>query len=462
MEFCLLSMNNWGASHFPVFLDEIVFMLVPLGYFYHYRRYNLLCFELMFLPIFFLCVFFDDIILSSIGYYTSGIGGALDNAVKQSSYVLKSRMIQMLGFLFFIGGSCWGSKLKHIDIKNSWYAILQKSNVDYRLILNTLAFLLLIQIVICYLDGSFKTWFGYENNLSGSNRNHGLGDINSLCFLSTLVVFSMLAKRNVHTFRAFCKNCNKLYLIEVLFISLLLIVSGNRNEMLLIFLPIIISYNIFVKKIPNKLIISGLFVGIFLMVYIGLTRQGDNLEMNKMDMFSITRDYSLVDINCRYLIKYTDEGSPHMFETLFTSVLSGVPFIGPQIINAMGWDMSTQSTYVTTAGMAQNKDTGLGTSLIGDLYYNAYSIFVVLFMFGFGYFMSRLYVKIYIEKKYKIGYLIIFIYMTANAAYYVRQQWDFPIHSMLYDFIILYFLFKLFKNKGNEVNKKIIPANPDL
>ena len=150
-------------------------------------------------------------------------------------------------------------------------------------------------------------------------------------------------------------------------------------------------------------------------------------------------------ITLTYLVDYTDTHGAHFFSSLFASLLGGVPFIGPLIFNSLGLSLSSQSTYITTAGLAAWEGTGLGTSIIGDLYYNAKLPFVCIFLYVLGYIISRLHIRFCYERRYSMPLIIIYLYMTSNAVYFVRQQWDFPIPRMLYVYILLLVLCVLFK-----------------
>ena len=182
------------------------------------------------------------------------------------------------------------------------------------------------------------------------------------------------------------------------------------------------------------------------MIVIGLTRTGTVFNPSVIDLYDMSKDYSLVEQNCTYLIKYTDEKEPLLFSEFPQIVVGGIPFVGPRVVKALGLGYEKQSTHVTTKGMASpTSNTGLGTSLIGDLYYNAYLPFVVVYMILFGYFISQLHKRFTVEKRYNMLLLLIYLYITSNAVYYVREQWDFPIPDMLYSIIMLTIVSAFFK-----------------
>lgn len=441
VEYFLLTLDDWHSEFLPIVVDIAVFTTITVSYIYIYRRNCILCFELMFFPVFFCGIFYNNIIYGIMNYDSGeGVGGALLNAVSEPTYILKSKIVQMVAFTAFVLGCIWGSHLK-TKLRKEWdcYKVMGRE-INFVIIEYIVLFLLSLILVLNYYSGDFDTWAAYEKGLSDTERNQGLGNIYTLCDLATLSEFCRLSKKGIKSFRQFVEHCNKLYVTEIIGVSALLFFTGNRNEMLLIFLPMIIAYSIFICKIKVRYVIIGILLGITMMIYSGLTRFGNSFNYNELDVYTMTRDYSLVSLDCTYLIKYTDNYGTHHFESLPASIIGGIPFLGHRIIGAMGWTMENQSPYITTAGMAQYTNTGLGTSLVGDLYYNAKLPFVIIFMIVWGYMISRLHIRFVFEKRYSAPLLFIYLYMTANAVYFIRQQWDFPIHCILYEIIILFII----------------------
>ena len=438
----VVAFNESPFSH-PAMMDVSIAIVCSFWYLVRYRRDKLLCFELMFLPIFIIGSFYSDIVLSTLNFSIDGVGGAFRNAIIDTTIVNKSRLVQMITLFVFMLGCIIGHKQER-EASSTWILPNEYLRVNYGAIIKILVILLLAEVLKNYLNGNFSTWFSYGSGVADNERNQGLGHIDSLCLLSTVVEFTRLASLGVASARQFLSKVNRLYLLEIIIVSLLLILSGNRNEMLLICLPVVVAYSIFVKQIPNKYILLGLALGLVVMVYSGLTRQGDTISMSDIDLYSITRDFSLVQINCDYLVKYTDDGHLHLFSTLPASLLGGIPYLGPVIFNALGLDLTSQSAYITTEGLAAWEGTGLGTSLVGDLYYNAKLPFVIVFMSLFGYAISRMHIRFLVERRYSLLYVLIYLYIVSNAVYFVRQQWDFPISRIMYCFIILVVLYKIF------------------
>lgn len=444
--FCYISV---GGNRLPFAFDIFVFLFITAIYFLKYRRDNILCFELFFLPVFFVGMFFYDII--DITFAGSGVGGALLNAVTDEFYVGKSRIVQMAGFLaFMIGCSIANKKCTGIE-KESWRNIsVNGHGVDYKSINVVLVVLLLFTIYIDYREGMFDTYFAYSEDISSEDKHTGYASLRSLCFAITIFEFSRLSMKRIKGFKSFLLECNKLYLLSVIGISLILLISGNRNEMLLVFLPPVIAYSLFIKKFKPKFILVGVVLGTLLFVVSGLTRHGDSGAISEAGIYDVTQDYSLVTVDCNFLVKYTDEKTPLYFKEFPLAVLSGIPVLGHRIIEWTGMSYNAQSTHITTENMASFSETGLGTSLIGDLYYNGKFLFVIVYMLFFGWMISKLHNRFNIEKKYNIYLLVIYLYMVSDGVYYIREQWDFPLKSLLYSSIIIFVLTNIFAEKRNK------------
>jgi len=240
----------------------------------------------------------------------------------------------------------------------------------------------------------------------------------------------------------FFKEVNKLYLFEILFISFLLLISGNRNECLLIILPMLICYHIFIKPFDNKQFIIVLIVGVVLMAAIGLTRQTgsfSSLDKDAISIYEVTRDFASVDNNTKYLIDYTDRSSPVGIKNAMLCLFSSVPFLGGLITSVTGLENDTRTTELTTQGMqvSSNMDSGLGTSLLGDLYYTGGGIFAISFMYLFGFLIAILYRRFTLEKKYSIWYLVVYLFMFSNVIYVLRAEWTMPFRYIGFSFVII-------------------------
>lgn len=433
VEYFVLSINSFSGSHFPIWFNVSVYLLVSVLFFVKYRRNNLFCFELMFVPVYFVGMFYDDL-LSFMWEYADSL-----SLIGNSNYITKSAIIQMIAFLCFMYGATVANKKRYVE-SSGWdgYYIYGKL-INYKAATYFLTFLLVVVVLNIYRTGGFATWNKYQHmEFSGEDEYQGLGHITILTTLLSIIEFIRIAKMNVHSFWEFLKKSNKIYLVITLSVTAAVIYTGKRSAALLVLLPMIASYVLFVKKLTNRQVISGAVLGGVLMIVAGLSRNTGSMEGQVINLATSTRDFSMTNADCTYLIKYTDEHGLYLFESLIPSLLSGVPIIGPIIVNAVFSGPQMGSSIVCTQGLGGVFSTsGWGTSLVGDLYYNGGFTFVIIYMFLIGWGMSYLYNRFAVRKEFDAFLFIVYIVMTANAIFSYRSAFDFIYGTVLYAAICL-------------------------
>ena len=381
---CFLKISEAEAVQVPsrrLFLAITVVDVVL--YLYFYRRDNLCCFEFIFFFLYIISVFFQELIINNIVddfNVTSVLGYSFNDRDSNVSI-----LVQSSGLLIFILGAILGDKSVLCQKKKGVW----RKPVNLSASVNILGVLTGVYIVFLYLTGTIRSWFQY----SGGDENYSNLDIvylTSLFLPMTILEFYRLSDIKCDNIMSLLRRINKIYLVEILMIFLLLLVSGNRNESLLIIVPAVYSYSIFINKITNTNFFTLLFVGALVMILIGLTRQegssSDTIASSEVGLYESSRDFVFVDINTTYLIQYTDKEGPIYFKNGVLNIISIVPFLGTIVKVAFDIDYDIRSPEVTTLGLQNsvNMNTGLGTSLIGDLYYTAGFLFVILFMFFLG------------------------------------------------------------------------------
>ena len=166
----------------------------------------------------------------------------------------------------------------------------------------------------------------------------------------------------------------------------------------------------------------------------------------------MTQDLSFVDNNTKYLIDYADKNSPAGFKNALLNIFSSIPFLGGLFASVTGLTYDIRTTDLTTIGMkmSSNMESGLGTSLIGDLYYTGGIYFTLIYMYFFGKLIATLYRQFTIERRYNIWSLIIYLFLFSNVVYTIRAEWTMPFRYIGFSFIILLFLrvFQPYKNSS--------------
>lgn len=434
----VLGFNDMILSRHAWLWISIVFSSLHI---FIYRRMHLFCYETIFLFLFVFSTFFQEIIMDHLDDL-SNVSEFYFSTTFSWSAINKSTMVQMIGLFSFLLGSAWKSFPKVGGVK--WvYGNSQSNNFDFELISKVLPIINSVYIAYLFCNKTIVTWFhysGYVDNYSNTRIIY----LTVLLLVNTIFEFVKLNRRGCSSFGQFVRHINKLYLADSLIIILLLLISGNRNESLLFIIPIVVMYSLFIHTINNRTFVVGAFIGVLLMAFIGVTRRNgtSSLSSVEMSLLDVSRDYLTVEKNTTYLIDYTDKNGPIYFKNTIMNLFSSIPYIGGLVSSLSGVETDVRSTTITTAGMqvSSNMGSGLGTSLIGDVYYSAKAFFVIVYFFVLGLMMSFLYNMFELKKEFNIWWLVIYIFMVANSLYGIRAEWNMPFRYIGFSFVIMLLL----------------------
>ena len=415
VKYLVLVLQNFQGSNFPLWFNIGVFLGLTVSYFVKFRNGNLLCFELLFLPVYFIGMFYDDLIYKNLPFQDVGAGAFRLAQVTDPAYLTKSAMLQMIAFLLFMLG-CSIANSKKMKAAAQWdnYTVSGR-NIDLKAVNLVLTALLLLILFYDYVSGAFDSWFAYTENIAGGDSYQGLGHITIMSMLLTVFEFMRLSKEGVRDFKSFLRKSNKLYIIVVLAVSLFIIYTGKRSSALLILIPMVVAYNVFIQKLGNKTVLFGVVAGALLMIVSGLARSSGDVAGVVIDLAGATEDFSMTSADCTYLIKYTDEHGPVYCASTPSAVIGGIPLVGTPLINLFDLSFKAQSPRVATEGLvAAGWKTGIGTSIVGDLYYNGKFFFVVAFMLFLGWFVSYLHNRLHVSKKFNAYLVLIYCDFVSN------------------------------------------------
>lgn len=440
----VLGFNNMILSRHAWLCVSIIFSVLHI---FIYRRMHIFCYETIFLFLFVFSTFFQEIIMDHLEDL-SNVSDFYFAATFSQSAINKSTMVQMMGLFSFLLGSAWKSYPIVGGVK--WtYRNGQSHSFDFELISKVLPIINSVYIAYLFLNGTIATWFHYSSYV-GDYNNAQIVYLTVLLLVNTIFEFVKLNRRGCYSFGQFVIHINKLYLVDSLTIILLLLISGNRNEALLFIIPIVVMYSLFIHTVNNRSFVIGVCVGVLLMTFIGVTRQGktSSLSSVEMSLFDVSRDYLTVEKNTTYIIDYTDKNGPIYFKNTIMNLFSSVPYLGGLVSSLFGVETDVRSTVITTDGMqmSSNMGSGLGTSLIGDVYYSAKAFFVIVFFFVLGVMMSFLYNMFEMKKEFNIWWLVIYVYMVANSLYGIRAEWNMPFRYIGFSFVLM-LLFMIFLPK---------------
>jgi len=357
----------------------------------------------------------------------------------------KSILVNMIAFYFFIIGGIWGNST-HTNKKQQKHRITTTKFGSHSLVLTIITFIYFIYLAA---SGVILSWFHYSSNVT-EYSNASIVYLTILLLVNSVFEFASLRQKHVESIITLIKCVNKFYLaIWIVTVSLLLL-SGNRNECILILCPPLILYSILIKRITNKIVITGMLAGWLVLTVIGVVRQSgvsaSSISGAEVGLYEGVRDYAVTNMCTTYLIELTDNQGAIYFNDAITGISSAIPFLGG-FMNEFFPTKNERSTIVTTNGiLGPNAWTGLGTSLVGDLYYYGKLPFVILYMLIFGWLISYLFTCLTKYQYFNIWYMTIYSFFFANMLYCLRAEWMMSFRYLGFGMIII-LMIKFFDSK---------------
>ena len=384
-----------------------LFAIISIYFFLKERKESILCPEILILPVFFIMSFYREIVLENAPFIVSRI---YDQFTEEQ--YKRGLCVHMIAFFSLMIGESFISVGKG---RNEKMTLL--NHINLLLAQRSLIFLTLILILYSFVSGKMMILHKYDS-IVGNAQNTYIVFITIALFVSTILEFARLNRLNVESCVNLFKNINKLYLILILFFAITLLKTGNRGEALLVIFPVLFSYSFLIRRISNKLFVVFLLIGIPIMVFIGLIRSGNT--------------YGILGLGI---------GLRRLF--------SSIPFLGGfiQAIYPSSYTYDDNSAILATNmfQLENNMDSGLGTSLVGDLYYSGGIIWVISYMIILGWFMSYCYKCINVYKSLGVLNFMIYIWLCSNSIYMMRAEWYSMFRYFGFSIVIILCLRLFFK-----------------
>ena len=432
------------------YISMALFLIMSIWYLIRNRRDTLFCPEIILLFLGFLISFYKIIVLNNIG--------SVSSLFLQFSELMeqKSICLSLIGFDAFIIGEEIAKK-NYLKNRINLKTVAFKIPTSFVVIMHLLS---ILAILLIFFTGRYIEFMKYTLE-EGKDTNMIDIMLSVLFMVSSILEFQRLHKRyhNRMTFTSFLLHVNKIYVIAVVAWSLFLLLTGNRGEAMLIALPPIILYFFLIKRIKNMTVIFGAIVGSFAMVYVGLTRQGDSdFQESAVELgaFGVFRDYGAAYVNQQGLIQYTDAHGMYGLSVGFRTLVSSVPFLGGFLIGDSFSNKNEGKTNELTTEqwqLASNMDSGLGTNLLGDLYYAGGLFFVVIYMGILGWFLSYCYERLYNKKYLNAFSLFTYCWIFADCLYILRASYYHLFRQIGFSLVIYFFLYVL-SNIGTDKSPK--------
>ena len=416
----------------------IIYITLSVLFFKRERKKSVVCPEIFIFPIFFVCIFYKELVIDNVSVLS-----IIYNQFTDVQYC-RGRCVNMIAFISLLIGELLVRKetltqtLRGLKINKTIY--------NYEL----LQMFYIASILFCmfsFLTGKMSVINKYV--VDGGQNTYLVYNTITL-FICTILEFSRLSEKGVANFKELIKYSNKIYLCFVILFGALLLVTGNRGESMLILMPCIFSFSYLIKGIKAKQLVLLILIGFPIMVILSYTRVGDTFDITQFEFLDSFRDYGPSYLTETGLIVYTDNHGYNGLGLGFRVLLSSIPFLGGMIqaIIPSSYTHSDNSAILATDmfQLKNNMDSGLGTSLIGDLYYSGGIVWVIVYMILLGYFLSYCYKRIYIERVIGVYSFMTYIWIGSNSLYILRAEWYSMFRYIGFSFVILFILRIIYKS----------------
>ena len=417
----------------------ILFLIMNICYLYKYRRNQLICFEFLFAIAFFLCSFLTPYIYSLLDNYQGRTFVATDYNT------FRVYCIAFIGYCAYMFGLCCIKDGNQNRPGTLWYQyFFNNATCKYS---NILCF---IFVVLFYLTGGSRLITLYSDVASDLSQRYGAwGEYMTYAMyaytLSIVINFSKIGPYTASLI-SFFKNLPFFFYINSLLLVVPLLISGLRSSALQLLIPLIMMYGITIKRISSIKVIALILAGYIFMVFIGLIRSGDTGGDLGQDSLFLTFVYDFVSANGAnsFLIDYTDKYGITGGSNMILQTLSIIPFFQSIILSFVSTDnFAPNSSKFFTESFMDSTQGGLGTALIGDIYYSFGIVGVIILMFLIGLLVNKL--SRAHNSPYAIALLIMF---SGNALFAPRVEYCYILRSLSYTIIFLYIILSVSHNRS--------------
>ena len=409
-----------GNYTFGIF-SLMAYLIVNYLYIKNQSNYSIVSFEFFFFISFFLaCIVFPVLPLEETElYWVSKIFGEMQDGAKWRflNLALAGYYVYMLGLVLPKVRTSNREKVKDLDISDSFLTV---SNI-----------LTLLLIIYFFYAGGMHLMNRYTGEVEYFEKFGGvLSYITILYTISSAVVAIKWGQSRNHSLSMLFSSKNSLFVFNSILILPILLLSGYRSQFLQLFIPLLYLYVFFINKISNKKLILIFAVGFVMMILIGMTRGGDKASGGH-DIVYYIRDFIIEDAAGVWLVDYTDAKGPTGGSNAILQMVSFIPFMGGFLESIIGaQNIALPSSRMFTYAYDTN-GSGLGTNIIGDLYYTFGFVGVIFFMFLLGYIICKL--------TYHGGIysLVCYLLLIGNSVFATRVEYFYMVRKLGFSIIII-------------------------
>lgn len=402
-------------------------------FFFYKKKVNYFDFDTIFIFMAYIVHFLSPFFYDESYYRLLFLGFDFD-----TTFINSATWIAVLGMQAYFCGSLYG-------INNSYKVNLDKNN---RLLsTKILGCIVTVLILLFIISGGLEA---YRELYTGEGD---FGGIYTYFLLLIIVVSIIIESIEIHNKKLSNKYHFRKYPLFLISIFCLLLLSvGNRTAFSQLCLPLLGLYCLLFKPVKLKIFIVLMFLGIFSMWIIQNNRAKQDINMGEVNYVMLFTDLTIPSRTLYVGMEYVEKNGYTYGKSMMAGILGVIPKL-PSLfsdsIREMGSaELITNYTYDSLGSFSERR-TGLGTTIIADIYLSFGTWGVVCLMFFLGRF-------VYIHQRRansNVYSLIILAAMLANSVFLVRASYTHTIRYILWSLFFTYLYVRCFKLNNKNLGK---------
>jgi hypothetical protein len=244
------------------------------------------------------------------------------------------------------------------------------------------------------------------------------------------------------------RRMSKHYALNVLAVSIFLFFSGDRGTFLQIALPVLFLYSLLIRKLKATQIAPLLGLCLLALIVVRDARIVDGGALRNFELpvdvsaTSLVSDMLPANATLGILVDYADANGITYGKQALPRLLAAVPFLQSAVGYLVGVDFGaadySSSLYVATGEIWPDLRSGLGTHIVGDLYYSFGGCGACLALFAFGCVVGWLDGKVFLASRVGFVPLFCYAYLFGYSVYAVRSEFFYPVRDIGFSLIIIW------------------------
>lgn len=303
-------------------------------------------------------------------------------------------------------------------------------------------------VVLFFLVDGATLMVRYSNETTEVTGGYVLPYVRVLMIISTVLELSRLASLQIHSFKDALKSVSLYYLFNIGLLLPFFLIIGYRSEFLVLALTVFVVYALMIKPVHKGLVVVLVVAGFWIMALLKFFRGFNDVDVNELQgdgaftMIGIFSEFYIPSSTLYEFVSYVDANGPTFGTNTLLHILSFIPFLQSVVVRISGIDVTapayqTSSDFISNYILGEDRSWGLGTHVIGDLYYSFGFPGVILLMFAMGVVVSYLTERIIYRKQFNLLPVLFFIVLTSQSFFFSRVEYFRPVRDLGLIFFIL-------------------------